>query len=68
MEIIPDPRIKDITYDIYKEQERLLLEIRDFMTDVRLFENRVSKMLEKKPKNKKLTLRLIRQKSQSQPE
>ena len=29
MEIIPDPRIKDITYDIYKEQERLLLEIRD---------------------------------------
>ena len=41
-------------YDIYKEQERLLLEIRDFMTDVRLFENRVSKMLEKKPKNKKL--------------
>tara|TARA_B000000565_G_scaffold51107_1_gene33879 strand:- start:3194 stop:3658 length:465 start_codon:yes stop_codon:yes gene_type:complete len=54
MEIIPDPRIKDITYDIYKEQERLLLEIRDFMTDVRLFENRVSKMLEKKPKNKKL--------------
>ncbi|GIS31518.1 MAG: hypothetical protein Ct9H90mP3_3140 [Flammeovirgaceae bacterium] len=53
MEIIPDPRIKDITYDIYKEQERLLLEIRDFMTDVRLFENRVSKMLEKKTKKQK---------------
>jgi hypothetical protein len=54
VEIIPDPRIKDIDYDIYQEQERFLLEIRDFMTDVRLFENKVSKMLEKKPRNKKL--------------
>jgi hypothetical protein len=54
VEIISDPRIKDIDYDIYQEQERFLLEIRDFMTDVRLFENKVSKMLEKKPRNKKL--------------
>ena len=53
-EIISDPRIEDINDEIYKEQERILLEIRDFMTDVRFFENKVSKMLEKKPKNKNL--------------
>ena len=53
-EIMSDPRIEDLTYEIYEEQERILLEIRDFMTDVRVFENEVSKMLEKKPKNKNL--------------
>ena len=53
-EIISDPRIEDINDEIYKEQERILLEIRDFMTDIRFFENKVSKMLEKKPKNKNL--------------
>lgn len=53
-EIISDPRIEDINGEIYDEQERILLEIRDFMTDVRFFENKVSKMLEKKPKNKNL--------------
>ena len=53
-EIMSDPRIEDLTYEIYEEQERVLLEIRDFMTDVRVFENEVSKMLEKKPKNKNL--------------
>ena len=53
-EIISDPRIEDINDEIYEEQERILLEIRDFMTDVRFFENKVSKMLEKKPKNKNL--------------
>ena len=53
-EIMSDPRIEDLTYEIYEEQERVLLEIRDFMTDVRVFENKVSKMLEKKPKNKNL--------------
>ncbi len=52
-EIISDPRIKDISPEVYEEQEKILLEIRDFMTDVRLFEDKVSKMLEKKPKNKK---------------
>ena len=53
-EIMSDPRIEDLTYEIYEEQERVLLEIRDFMTDIRVFENEVSKMLEKKPKNKNL--------------
>ncbi len=52
-EIISDPRIKDVSPEVYEEQEKILLEIRDFMTDVRLFEDKVSKMLEKKPKNKK---------------
>ena len=52
-EIISDPRIKDVTTEVYEEQEKILLEIRDFMTEVRLFEDKVSKMLEKKPKNKK---------------
>ena len=52
-EIVSDPRIKDVTGEVYEEQEKVLLEIRDFMTDVRLFEDKVSKMLEKKPKNKK---------------
>jgi len=51
-EIISDPRIKDVSPEVYEEQEKILLEIRDFMTDVRLFEDKVSKMLEKKPKNK----------------
>ena len=46
--------IEDINDEIYEEQERILLEIRDFITDVRFFENKVSKMLEKKPKNKNL--------------
>ena len=53
-EIISDPRIKDVNAEVYDEQEKFLLEIRDFMTDVRLFEDKVSKMLEKKPKNKNL--------------
>ncbi len=52
-EIISDPRIKDVTSEVYEEQEKILLEIRDFMTEVRLFEDKVSKMLKKKPKNKK---------------
>ena len=39
-----DPRIEDLTYEIYEEQERVLLEIRDFMTDVRVFENKVSNL------------------------
>ncbi len=52
-EIISDPRIKDLVPEVYEEQEKVLLEIRDFMTDVRIFEDKVSKMLEKKPKNKK---------------
>ena len=52
-EIISDPRIKDVTAEVYEEQEKILLEIRDFMSDVRLFEDKVSKMIEKKPKNKK---------------
>ena len=50
---INDPRIKDVSPEVYDEQEKILLEIRDFMTDVRLFEDKVSKMLEKKPGNKK---------------
>ena len=53
-EIMSDPRIEDLTYEIYEDHERILLEIRDFMTDVRVFEKKVSKMLEKKPKNKNL--------------
>ena len=53
-EIISDPRIKDVSPEVYDEQEKVLLEIRDFMTDVRLFEDKVSKMLEKKPENKNL--------------
>ncbi len=53
-EIISDPRIKDVSAEVYYEQEKILLEIRDFMTDVRLFEDKVSKMLEKKPENKNL--------------
>tara|TARA_Y100000766_G_scaffold72943_1_gene61340 strand:- start:4563 stop:7532 length:2970 start_codon:yes stop_codon:yes gene_type:complete len=52
LEIISDPRI-DLSTEVYEEQEKILLEIRDFMTDVRFFEDEVSKMLINKPKNKK---------------
>ena len=52
LEIISDPRI-DLGTEIYEEQEKILIEIRDFMTEVRLFEDEVSKILINKPKNKK---------------
>ena len=52
LEIISDPRI-DLGTEVYEEQEKILIEIRDFMTEVRLFENEVSKILINKPKNKK---------------
>ena len=52
LEIISDPRI-DLSTEVYEEQEKILLEIRDFMTEVRLFEDEVSKMLINNPKNKK---------------
>ena len=52
LEIISDPRI-DLSTEVYEEQEKILLEIRDFMTEVRFFENEVSKILINKPKNKK---------------
>ena len=52
LEIISDPRI-DLSTEVYEEQEKILLEIRDFMTEVRFFEDEVSKMLINKPKNKK---------------
>ena len=52
LEIISDPRI-DLSSEVYEEQEKILLEIRDFMTEVRFFENEVSKILINKPKNKK---------------
>ena len=52
LEIISDPRI-DLSTEVYEEQEKILLEIRDFMTEVRFFEDEVSKILIKKPKNKK---------------
>ena len=45
-QLISDPIIKDVTSEVYEEQEKILLEIRDFMTDVRLFEDKVSKLLE----------------------
>ena len=52
LEIISDPRI-DLSTEVYEEQEKILLEIRDFMTEVRFFEDKVSKMLINNPKNKK---------------
>ena len=52
LEIISDPRI-DLSTEVYEDQEKILLEIRDFMTEVRFFEDEVSKMLINKPKNKK---------------
>ena len=52
LEIISDPRI-DLGTEVYEEQEKILIEIRDFMTEVRLFEDEVSKILLNKPKNKK---------------
>ena len=52
LEIISDPRI-DLGTEVYEEQEKILIEIRDFMTEVRLFEDEVSKILINKPKNKK---------------
>ena len=52
LEIISDPRI-DLSTEVYEEQEKILLEIRDFMTEVRFFEDEVSKMLINNPKNKK---------------
>ena len=52
LEIISDPRI-DLSTEVYEEQEKILLEIRDFMTEVRFFEDEVSKILINKPKNKK---------------
>ena len=52
LEIISDPRI-DLSTEVYEEQEKILLEIRDFMTEVRLFEDEVSKMLINNTKNKK---------------
>ena len=53
-EILSDPRLSEITSSIYNDQEKILLEIRDFLSDVRIFENEISMMLEKKPKNKNL--------------
>ena len=53
-EILSDPRLSEISSSIYNEQETILLEIRDFLSDVRIFENEISMMLEKKPKNKNL--------------
>ena len=53
-EILSDPRLSDISSSTYNEQETILLEIRDFLSDVRIFENKISMMLEKKPKNKNL--------------
>ena len=53
-EILPDPRLSDITKDDYNKQEELLLEIRDFMTEVRIFERIVESKLEKKKNNKSL--------------
>ena len=53
-EILSDPRLSEITSSIYNDQETILLEIRDFLSDVRIFENEISMMLEKKPKNKNL--------------
>ena len=55
-EILPDPRLSDISGDDYNEQEELLLEIRDFMTDVRKFESMVESKMEKKKKNRDLNL------------
>ena len=55
-EILPDPRLSDISSDDYTEQEELLLEIRDFMTEVRMFESMVESKMEKKKKNKNLNL------------
>ena len=51
-EILPDPRLSDISGDDYNEQEELLLEIRDFMTEVRMFENMVESKMKKKKKNR----------------
>ena len=53
-EILSDPRLSEISSSIYNDQETILLEIRDFLSDVRIFENEISMMLEKKPKNKNL--------------
>ena len=50
-EILTDPRLSDISGDDYNEQEELLLEIRDFMTEVRMFENMVESKMKKKKKN-----------------
>ena len=55
-EILPDPRLSDISRDDYNEQEELLLKIRDFMTEVRMFDRMVESKLEKKKKNKILNL------------
>lgn len=55
-EILPDPRLSDISRDDYNEQEELLLKIRDFMTEVRMFDRMVESKLEKKKKNKSLNL------------
>ena len=55
-EILPDPRLSDISGDDYNEQEELLLEIRDFMTEVRKFESMVESKMEKKKKNRDLNL------------
>ena len=54
--VLPDPRLKDLSKDNYKEQEKLLLEIRDFMSEVRLFESEVESKLEKRKNNKNLNL------------
>ncbi len=51
--ILSDPRL-DLTDEMYAEQEKFLLEVRDFVTEVRRFEERVSDMLKKRPKNKNL--------------
>ena len=64
-EILSDPRLSEISSSIYNEQETILLEIRDFLSDVRIFENEISMMLEKKPKNKNL-LSISRQLSTSE--
>ena len=55
-EILPDPRLSDISRDDYNDQEELLLEIRDFMTEVRIFDEMVEARIEKKKNNKSLNL------------
>jgi hypothetical protein len=54
--VLPDPRLDDLSKKDYKEQEELLLEIRDFMSEVRLFESEVESKLEKRKNNKNLNL------------
>ena len=52
-----DPRIKDLSDSDYLEQENLLLEIRDFISEVRIFTDKVSNMkIKSNSKNKILEI------------